>query len=98
MVETSGLKPSRHLLADVAMQENKNQSHKYRITVAKWNVRSMNTGKFSTVKNEVGQLHSDMLRISKWTLLGSSYCLLLWLCFQSQEGYSKNNTWLQCGQ
>lgn len=65
-------------------------------------------GKLNTVKDEMTRLHIDNLGISKlkWTGIGhlqSENHTVYYLghkktkkgCFESQEGYSKDSTWVQ---
>lgn len=59
--DMAGLKPSRQLIADVAIQEK----------LQMWNVRNMNIGKLNTVKDEMKWQQIDILGISNlrrtWT-------------------------------
>lgn len=56
------------------MQEKKFQSCKERILVGTYSIRSINKRKINTVKEEIDQLHIDILSISelKWTGIGNS--------------------------
>lgn len=62
--DVAKFKPLGHLVADIDMQKLKIRSCKDRITLGTWNVRSMNTGKLSTVKYKISQLQIDVLGIS----------------------------------
>ena len=50
---------------DVPGGESKVQSCKAQYSIGTWNVRSMNQGKFSVVKQEMARVNIDILEISE---------------------------------
>ena len=59
----------QHPVVDVTGDGSKVQCYKEQYFIGTWNVRSMNQGKLEVVKQEMGDVNTDILEL-KWTRMG----------------------------
>ena len=77
---------------DVSGDDSKVQCCNKKYCIETWNVRSMNQGKFSVVKQEMARVNIDILRISelKWTEMGKFNSDDHYVYYFGQESIRRN--------
>ena len=85
-------KQKQHPVVDVTGDRSKVQCCKEQYCIGTWNVRSMNQGKFTVVKQEMARVNVDILGISelKWTGMGEFNSDDHYIYYCEQESRRRN--------